>query len=290
MRRAARLIGVVSLAVGAMSTVVFSRKAPTLADVLAQAAKYIAEYELAFSAVVSEERYQQTLLGVIARGGRESRTLRSDVLLVLGKETGWVTFRDVYEVDGRAVRDRQDRLANLILKPTSDAAEQARRIAEEGARFNLGPVIRTINTPTMALQVLRTADQPRSAFRLVRHTRLAGAQAAEVEFTEIGRPRFVGTQDDAAASGRFWIETGSGRVLKSEFTLASAGNEATFVVTYERHEKLAMLVPVTMAETYLLAREFRAASRISARPTQIEGYATYSNFRRFSVDTTTVVR
>ena len=113
MGAAVRLIGVVSVAVGALSTVVVSRQAPPLADVLAQAARYIAEYELAFSAVVSEERYQQTLLGVIARGGRESRTLRSDVLLVLGKETGWVRFRAVYEVDGRAVRDRQDRLANL---------------------------------------------------------------------------------------------------------------------------------------------------------------------------------
>jgi len=287
---ALRIAGFAGLLVSSMTGAAAAPQRPAVADVLAHAAKYIAEYEQAFAAVVSEERYQQTMLGVIARTGRETRTLRSDVLLILGKETGWVTFRDVYEVDGRAVRDRQDRLVDIILKPTPDAAQQAKRIADEGARFNLGPVIRTINTPTMALQLLRADEQRRSEFRIARTARVGGVETMEVEFKETAQPRLVSTQDDAPITGRFWIQPGSGRVLKSEFVIASAGNEAKVTVTYEPHAKLGMLVPVTMSETYLLSGAYGDGTRFVTRANQIEGHAAYSNFRRFSVDTSTIVR
>ena len=121
-----------------------------LEPLLAAAGRYVNEYTTAFSAVVSEEIYTQRLVGAIATRGNERRVLKSDLLLMQVRDAGWVTFRDVFEVDGRAVRDRSDRLVTLILKPPPDAGEQVRLIAEDGARFNLGPISRTINTPLIA--------------------------------------------------------------------------------------------------------------------------------------------
>ena len=65
---------------------------------------------------------------------------------------GWTPFRDVFEADGRAVRDRQDRLTSLFLSgTTAGAIEQARRIMDEGSRYNIGGGTRNINVPTLAL-------------------------------------------------------------------------------------------------------------------------------------------
>ena len=60
--------------------------------------------------------------------------LRSDVLVIANQATGWVVFRDVFEVDGKAQRDRDERLMKLFLKPDADTFRQAQRIAEESAR------------------------------------------------------------------------------------------------------------------------------------------------------------
>src|SRR6185437_3448968 len=50
---------------------------------------------------------------------------------------GLVGERDVVSVDGKPVRDRQDRLMGLFRSGTPDFAE-VRRIADESARFNIG--------------------------------------------------------------------------------------------------------------------------------------------------------
>ena len=66
-----------------------------------------------FSAVVSEERYEQSGHGPkgVVTG---HRVLRSDLLLINSGEAGALCFRDVYEVDGKAVRDRSQRLMDLV--------------------------------------------------------------------------------------------------------------------------------------------------------------------------------
>ena len=63
---------------------------------------------------------------------------------------GWSGFRDVVEVDGKPVSDRRDRLLSLLTGPAGGEAE-LRRIADESARYNVGPVIRNFNVPTTAL-------------------------------------------------------------------------------------------------------------------------------------------
>jgi hypothetical protein len=115
-----------------------ARQAPPdgirLEQLLARAGKYVVDFERAFSNVVAEERYVQRVItdqgigrvplaGPGTRSGfeqfspgpaAEHRELRSDFLLAkLPGEERWIPFRDVFEVDGTPVRDREERL-----KPT----------------------------------------------------------------------------------------------------------------------------------------------------------------------------
>src|SRR5262245_62326481 len=73
-----------------------------LSAVLSSVAKYLAEYEQRCGAVVSLETYRQQVQN---GGSRQSRQLKSDMLMLSVGEAGWLGFRDVFEVDGRPVRD-----------------------------------------------------------------------------------------------------------------------------------------------------------------------------------------
>src|SRR5690349_16524285 len=95
------------------------------------------------------------------------RDLRSDFLLVKSPDTeALVPFRDVLEVDGVPVRDREARLATLFLsgRPGGSIMEQAERIGAEGARYNLGNMRSTIGNPVLALGVLQRSYQRRFRF------------------------------------------------------------------------------------------------------------------------------
>src|SRR5688572_11283697 len=81
---------------------------PTLANVLRRTAAYVAEFQIRLSGIVAEETYTQDWYSVGPKGKTFARReLRSD--LVLTKPAGaesWAEFRDVFEVDGRAIRPR----------------------------------------------------------------------------------------------------------------------------------------------------------------------------------------
>ena len=88
-----------------------------------------------------------------------------DSLLVkLSDAPEWSAFRDAYEVDGALIRDRDERLAKLFLKSSSTTLDYARQIAEQGSRYNIGNVGRTINSPVLALAFLERSYQQRFAF------------------------------------------------------------------------------------------------------------------------------
>src|SRR5216683_4380545 len=148
------------------------------------------------SNVVAEERYVQDsnaflpvapIPGLI-RGGRgapppmsvpaitaKHRELKSDFLIVNSIGNLWQPYRDVFEVDGIPIRDREERLAKLFLDKKSDAETQARGIADESARYNLGAVERTINNPLFPLAYLEPSERERVKFTLGKTDRIAGA-------------------------------------------------------------------------------------------------------------------
>ena len=259
----------------------------TLKTVLARVAHYLSEYERQATAVVLEESYHQRL--VVERGGPpESRKLRSDVLLISDAELEWMGFRDVFEVDGRAVRDRDERLTKLFLGERTGALEQAQRIAFESSRYNLNAshviVERSVNMPMTALRFLVREHQGQSEFKSLGVQTLAGKETILLEFTEREKPRLITTGDDSPASGRFWIDPRTGAVVKSELRL-EVRNDAfklsltvTVRVSFARDEKLEMWLPLEMDEEYRTGR------------VEITGTATYSNPRRFGVTTSEKIK
>jgi hypothetical protein len=269
----------VSVALAA-ATVAAAPQDAALDAVLRQAAAYMAEYDRAVTAVVAHEDYVQT----IPQEGR-ARQMKADLVMVADAQVGWMEFRDVFEVDGRAVRDRSDRAINLFLKPKADAFAQGRKIAEESARFNINPsrvsFNRTLNVPLTALRFLRGAGQPRSRWTLVRQDSVDGRTLQIVRFEELSKPRLIGSRTESAARGGFWLEEATGAVVRSELFFGDGAVSASIRVEFANHPTIKLWLPVAMNEHYTL----RAA--VSGT---INGAAKYSNFRRFNVDTAVTIK
>jgi hypothetical protein len=193
-----------------------------------------------------------------------------------------VTFRDVYEVNGRRVRDRDARLEALFMSPDSSTLGQAEAIRWESARFNLGPSYRDINVPTLALLMLHPAHQARFRWERKGTREFSGRAGIELRGKEVGSPTLVRQLDgsDVTAEVRAWIEAETGRVLRTEARYRIVGrvgrpSATSWVNTQYRPEpSLALGVPEEMYERY----EHSARGPVEAR-------ARYSNHRRFQVET-----
>src|SRR5687767_7676263 len=86
---------------------------PSRDVLLRTTAAYVQRFVDDLANVVAEEELRQEF----RLGAPKRRTLRSDFLLVRypGEERLYLTFRDVLEVDGRPVRDQQERITKLFL-------------------------------------------------------------------------------------------------------------------------------------------------------------------------------
>jgi len=266
---------------------------PPLATVLDRAAAYVADFHRQLSSIVAEERYVQDWMRVLDRqrgtNQRVHRELLSDLLLV--KPDGfraWMEFRDVFEVDGAPVRERDQRLVRMFLKPSASTEEQIRRILNESARFNIGDIQRNVNTPIFPLLFLETVNHFRFRFRQT--TQRSPTTAAEdpssgafrvstevwvVAYEEKEPHTMIRTDGgkDLPAKGRFWIDPSSGRVLMSELTVDNRSVRATINVSYQSEPLLGLLVPIEMRERYEGKRN----------GSLVEGRATYGRFRQFQV-------
>jgi len=255
------------------------------ADVYAlvdKASAYVETFQQNFGSVVAEERYAQNLrrgpgATTSARGvsGPVETVLVSDFLLVEVKGEGWLPFRDVYERDGKPVRDREERLTAIFLKGDRNALDQARAVMSEGARYNIGNITRTVNLPTLPLLFLTRRHRDRFDFKLGKQDK--SDPGVEIEFRERTRPTFISGLEgrDLPVEGRFWVNEADGTVVRTELDAVDTSVEAHISVTYAADDGLGMFVPSRMEERYRRPRD----------PMEIRGVATYSRFRRFQVNT-----
>ena len=130
--------------------------------------RYVAGYGQQASLIIGVEHYDQQIVNPLP-GEIPRRQLVSEFALVRTADaTGWSGFRDVVEVDGRRQGGRDKRLQKLFSAGTATTGE-ARRIADESARFNLGPMRRNFNEPMSALFFL--LPQTQSRFDFIRNGR-----------------------------------------------------------------------------------------------------------------------
>jgi hypothetical protein len=264
-----------------------------LEQLLARATWYAIDFIDKLSQVVAEERYVQDSSVALAtvplpviggrggsplnsspRGTSKHRELRADFLIVKSSRQMWSPFRDVFEVDRIPVRDREERLAKLFLSKKADSNdENARAIAEESARYNLGAVQRTINNPVFALTFLQPDVRPRFKFTAGKPDRKAGDDVLVVEYVEEVRPTVIdgGSGRDMPAFGRFWIENSTGRVVKTEVRVEVKDVKASLTTTFRPDDRVGIDVPAEFKEEYDL------------RDGRVSGVASYSRFRRFEV-------
>ena len=275
---AAALLPVTRLAATQESANDGSRASDTL---LGRAGAYVLRFESEFSNVVSEERYEQTVLrnARMAIGGSQPtrREMRSDFLLVrLPEPIGWAPFRDVFEVDRQPIRDRSNRLMKLFVDSNAASTRRAIEITADSARYNIG-IPRTMNQPVLALQVLRLAEQYRFQFSAPKADTSGGPSVVSVQFKEQAHPSlFSGPEgSEMPVHGRVWIAEDSGTVMKTELLIDTLRVHASIVTRYEEDPAFHLAVPLEMVEDYTQPGGMHVTAR-----------ATYGRFRSFGVSVT----
>jgi hypothetical protein len=290
-----------------------------LTELLRRVGEYVAEYERSFSDLVAEETYAQRLDTYAQRGGTSQgfmasrgfedspndpslvgqsrgdaeaaackackRTTRADLVFVrLTGEIPWASYRDVFEVDGRKVREHEQRLVRLLSNPSADGQEQARKVLAASAAYNIGPVKRTVNLPTLPLLFLLARNQERFEFQLGGRRTIRATEAVELVFRETSRPTLVKGpwNADLPAQGRFWVNPARGAVVRSEVAFAyGAEAEARVTTDYRPEQALAMWVPAEMREHFADIPN----ATVKTFPAPFNGVARYERFRRFTVAT-----
>ncbi len=271
------------LPIGILAAVLASAGAPpldaadtSLGTLLDKATAYELRFVAGFENVVAEEVYVQEI-----SSPRRKRTLRSDFLFV--KYPGIpqsMVLRDVFEVDGKSVRDaaQTERMMKLFTSPVDNAVARARELAEEGARYNLWD-IGTFNNPLVAMVFLQPDYRPRFRFNLAGIEKSLGPTVRTVRFEEWQVPTILrmGANRDLQTRGLLWIDETSGRVVKTRLQAGNWRIPAEVVTTYRHDDELGIEVPAEMRDYYPYGRG------------DVRGVATYGRFRRFQVRTDEVI-
>jgi hypothetical protein len=239
-----------------------AQEPPVLEVVLARSGEYVQDFVTLFANVVAEEQYVQTWKTF-------RRQIASDFLLVQPRDSPeYFAFRDVIAVDGSPVKDRDQRVLKLLLQPAGSTVERLTEFSKEAARFTFGGVY---NNPLVAIAFLQPEFQSRFHFSLGRPDKNMGANVWELGYVEQTRPTILRGRNDTnqPASGRVWIDADTGRVVKTELTLAND----SIVTSFRYDERFEIDVPIEMVDRYRYMNY------------TVNGTAKYGRFRRFNVST-----
>ncbi len=258
--------------------------------VLSSGMRYTMNYEQRFALLAADEQYVQELQrppnpgsnlsranpggGMQAPGAISQQIIKSDFLLVQlgGDGEGFMPFRDAYEVKGRKLRERDDRLLKLFTKGDKGRFEKAAAYSNDSAKHNLGNVARTINIPLLAMMFLHPRVNERFEFTDGGEETMAGRVLRKAVYKEVARPTLIRTSRgrDLAMTGVIWIDPFNGTVVKTELNAADPVVRSQVTVTFRRDEALDLWVPEKMEEYY------KAYSGLD----DILATATYTNVRK----------
>jgi len=264
-----------------------SEPAPDLQELLARIQAYTDTFFGEFGNCVLEEKYTQRLKGTDSRMQPvlQTRVLRADVLLVwVESAQQWALFRDVYEVDGKGVRERADRLQRLFL--TAPAELDA--VTAESARYNIGPVRRNINVPTLVLSFLKKENLARFEFKLDGKDKIDGLATFRLDFQEQERPTMISNRgQDVFSKGSVWVDPRTGVIRRTRLAVQGLGSgepRAEITVTFKEPAAAGVAVPAYMTERYTFP-----GSHSGAQAPDISGQAEYTNIRKFRIQTEATV-
>ncbi len=281
-------LAVVLLATGSVRAADDTR----LTGILNRASIYVGKFEHDFTEVISDESYEQHVerqTHQISRAPTERHMKSEMIFMWIPDERVLLSARNVLEVDGKAIPDSLERIERVLNGPADARTSRLRQLLDEGARFNLGPVVRNVAEPTLPLKFLDPGYQPRFTFSLAGYERMGDADVARVRFAEHAHPTVITNgAADLLSNGMLWVRASDGVVVrtKMEVTIRTPENNLTVSITvnYARNSKLDMWVPARMDERYrLTAYSESAVVGFVSLPVDVvtSCVAKYSNFRRF---------
>ncbi len=253
--------------------------------------------------LVCDERYEQheyvDVRGVewspglsyhetVRRRNLGTRRLRSDLITIATPDTAsdgspWVQLRDVHEVDGKPQPYEPHRALRLLARSGTLDSSAAKRIAEQSAQFNIGPVKRTLNFPLLPLLFVIRQNQWRFAYTLERFEEVGGRKAGVVQYREQAIPSLIrpaGNAYIAPVQGHVWIDSKQGYVLRATVRHGGSVEHTDLQVEYRVDAKLDAAVPVQMREDIDLGPN---------KP-RLKGVAQYTNCRRFETQARIIQR
>lgn len=278
-----RRSGGLALAIVCGSSLAGEAQKPVVADVLEAAGRYLVEYSQKLTTVAAEEDWVHREPAVLSA----RRRLQSDVVFV-GFDKGIVNgFRDVFAVDGREVRTRDDRALKLLRWPPSETA-QAQALAwwNEAVAHYMSPNIRTLDFPTIALEFLRPEIQVHSEFSLEGVRKQDGVQVATLAFNARNSAGVLPELEGSTTTGRVAVDVATGTIRQTELTLS--GKHFTFRATtkYALEPALGMWLPSEFVQFIDLSTpgsggfsNMGAGGQMGARQS-LETRARYTKFRR----------
>lgn len=278
-RLAAGLLLVAASALSWQAPAARAQEDAGLAGLVASASRWAAGFERDLSGLLFRERYVQKADGLSSIPGvRRQRSaqarLEANVFLVRPARTGpRVLFRDVYNVNGRAVGDHTERLRKLLTDGSAEAIEQARRLTDASAGYNLGRARRNINIPTMAFAYVLPDRIPGTRFADAGAARINRLPTVMVDFEEAARPTLVrsAAKGDVPAKGRYWIDPATGAIVQAVMELDAPRAEGRMQIELAWNAALGMWLPNRMTEVWRAFGE------------KIIGNADYDRFQRLVV-------
>jgi len=237
--------------------------APLPTDARGRTAVYVSAFVRGLSNVVGQEDF--------ALSGPDRR-VTSDFLLVQHPASpgDLLTYREVTHVNGVAVPGRQERLADLFLKPVGLVRDRVRQITLASEQY-----VPALLNPLYVLVFLQADFQPRFELTVKDAGREWPSTVKAVEFVEVGRPTILrggpAGDIDVPVHGTAWIEPGTGRVVQTELLVNTRRATTVMTTKFVLDRRLQIMVPERMQ---------------TKNP---NGVATYSNFRRFTVQATSAI-
>lgn len=214
---------------------------PALPDVLKAAAEYVVKYAGQLSVIEAEEQSTQhdTSSGQIAG----SRRLKSD-FVVIGSDDGRVaSFRDAFEVDGRSLRERSNRLIDLLRKPNPASLEEARALSEASVRQYISPNLHVLDDPMLPLEFLRQQNQERFGFTLDSVRTMDGSRVAILRFTEQGQERLIKSAENVPITGRMSIDAATGALRQAELSFSGKAFNLRSTIKFTADQTLGLWLP-----------------------------------------------
>lgn len=284
-----RLLTAGTLALAAIAVAPTQTQTLNLSEkaLVARASKYVAEYEKQFAFLIADEDYRQKRFDADGRLA-QTRVLKSELFLTyLPADGEWIAVRDVMEVDGMRMANRDDLRA--LLSRGQEVRGSIGKVIARNAQYNIGRIERNFNEPTLPLLLLDAKRTSRIDFDRRSVAQDGNTTLVTLAFEERDSPTLVSSRDEGPvrARGEFVMDGATGTIRRTVFQLSRPRVEVRLETRYSLDPKLELWLPAVFLERYESGGQGgRRRNNDAVVHEVIEGEARYSNYRRFGVTAT----